>query len=163
MDTLLAVIVAIVGIELTGVGLMTTAPAYSKSIKWLFWACAALIGLWGFAWELIAGAEMMLRILVGSLMGLFVFVIVPETIRHFGNFAEAQTTQPPKEAARTLPSGACAGGGGIIMVHSSHGTITNNTSHDNQGPNIAVCNSDDINVDHNQTYDSNGKKKPETK
>lgn len=130
MDTLLAVIAAIVGTELAGVALMIGAPAQLKSVKRLFWACAALIGLWGLGWEVTTGAEMMLRILVGTLIGVFVFVVVPETIRHFGNFAQAQT---PQSSSAPQPNADTSSQGGTFLFKNIDGsTIEDN--HVNGGP-----------------------------
>ena len=82
METVWAVVGIIISV-LYGVGLvMVGSTTNIRFAKGLFWASAAIVGAWGFAWMIMTTESSgPIRVIVGLLVGAFVFVVVPEAIR----------------------------------------------------------------------------------
>lgn len=63
-----------------GVAMMTSAPNVRLG-KAFVWASAILLGVWGLAWCYMTDADNWVRVVVGLLVGAFVFIAAPATIR----------------------------------------------------------------------------------
>jgi hypothetical protein len=131
MDTIWAV-VGIVAPAIYGAGLvMIKSAANIRFAKLLFWSSAALLGTWCFAWQLMTEQPAAIRIVVGLLVGAFVFVLVPETIRRMAyheTLAAGDKEKPgiPGEAAPPGTSNA------IGDVTGNRGIITQGQRGDNK-------------------------------
>jgi hypothetical protein len=81
MDTLLAVI-GLVGGALYAAGLAVAGSRANRTFaKVMIWISAILLGAWCIAWVIETEQPMIIRIVVGLIVGAFVFVLVPETVR----------------------------------------------------------------------------------
>ena len=99
MDTVLGVLAYIAGVELAVVLGMIAAPHYVRVGKLLLLFAAIPFGIWGFIWMNATDAPLPVRLAVGILIGLFVFVAVPETIRWLNLLPAAEGPKNPPPAA----------------------------------------------------------------
>jgi hypothetical protein len=115
VDTVLAVLAYIAAVIIPVVLGAIAAPNHTKTTKILIWSAAVPLGIWCFAWELQTEATMMIRIIIGLIVGTFVFVIVPETMRWMSGLTK---TLPVEVEHPTAPQpnemGDITGNRGIV-------------------------------------------------
>src|SRR5208282_5176270 len=109
MDILLAVLAYIAAVEIPTVLGVIAAPNHIKTAKVLIWSAAIPLGIWCFVWELSTEAPMAIRIIVGLLVGAFIFVLVPETVRWM---KASGAEKPPGTPSNTM--GDVTGNRGIV-------------------------------------------------
>jgi hypothetical protein len=93
MDTVWTVVGIIAGAMYAAGLAMIAAPEKIAFAKFLFWGSAVLLGVWCLIWEFATDAPMLIRVIVGLLVGAFVFVVVPETIRRMTGATSPPTNQ----------------------------------------------------------------------
>ena len=92
MDTVWAVVGIIVGVLFAGGLSMIGSPTTTLFARCLLWASALLLGAACIWWELMTDLATSIRVIVGLIVGAFVFVVVPETIRRM------RPSDPPSAA-----------------------------------------------------------------
>ena len=112
MDTVWTVIGIIAG-AMYGAGVVAAAsPANIRFAKVLFYGSAALLGVWCFAWELMTDLSTPIRVIVGLLIGAFVFVVVPETVRRMTSAEHATSAGASSGSENQM--GNVSGNTGIV-------------------------------------------------
>lgn len=119
MDTVWAVVGIVFG-ALLAVGLvMLASPRNVRFAQILIFAAAVLLGTWCFAWEIMTDQSIWIRVSVGLVVGIFIFVFVPEAIRRTFWPYESNTPVPglPQESTILNQNVTSHGQSGGITAH----------------------------------------------
>lgn len=124
MDTIWAVVAIVVG-ALYGAGVALGGSAANAGFaKATFLTSGGLLGLWCFYWQFATDASMSVRVIIGALIGAFIFVAIPETNRRVVGAEESKEMPAHSEPAQNKMGGITGNSGIVSQGQSGDNTIT---------------------------------------